>query len=302
MDARLLEVYRVVMENQSMTGAAKVLGVTQPAVSTQISRLEAQIGFKLFERVGTRLKASEKGLRFYDEVIVALSVIDRLAETANVIQGGSSGTLVVASHPSASTSLVPSVISALLKIRPDTRVRLINRMSEDVSATFDNGGCDIGIAQWPISVAGADNRRYKVKTVAIMPKGHPLSEQPVIRASHFSGLPFIECSATVLTNHLIRNQFSASDAHYNPVIQSEYFGTICGLVGEGCGVSIVDPWTAANIATENIEIRPFEPNIFYEIAVFSRPTSRGSELANEFLRQLDITINGVDTSTLSTQT
>jgi len=296
MDARLLETFRTVLENQSMTGAAKVLGLTQPAVSSQISRLESQIGFALFERVGTRLKVTANGKWFYDDVIIALGVIDRLAETANVIRGGSTETLVVASHPSASISLVPGVVAKVLERRPEARLHLINRMSDDVSTVFEAGGCDIGIAQWPISVAGADNQRYKVKAVAILPKGHPLAEHSVINAHHFSGLPFIECSETAQMNHLTRKLFNDTDSDYQPVIQSEYFGTICGLVGAGSGVSIVDPWSAGSIASENIEVRPFEPDIFYEIVVFCRSASKQSPLVSEFLRQLDCTIMPADSS------
>ena len=290
MDSRLLEAFRIVMDTQSMTGASKVLGLTQPAVSAQISKLECQVGFELFERVGSRLKPSVKGKWFYDEVIITLGALDSLIETARFIQGNSSKTLVVASHPSASISLIPGVVAKLRTSHPEARVRLINRMSNDVAGVFESGGCDIGIAQWPISVAGAENYRYKVKAVAIMPKGHPLAEHSLITTDHFSDLPFIECSETTLMNYQVQKCFNDNNASYQPIIQSEYFGTICQLVGAGSGVSIVDPWSAKSIAQQKIEVRPFEPDIFYEIAVFCRPASAQSPLVSEFLRQIDNTV------------
>jgi DNA-binding transcriptional LysR family regulator len=290
MDARLLMTFRIVVENQSMTAAAEILGLTQPAVSAQISRLETQIGFALFERVGTKLKVTDKGRWYYDEVVIALGVIDRLAETANVIRGGAAETLVIASHPSASISLLPSVIAEFLDVCPGTQLRLINRMSDDIVTVFESGGCDIGIAQWPITVAGADNHRYKVRAVAILPKGHPLAEKSVINVSDFSGLPFIEPSQNPFMNHVTKKHFSDSGLDYRPVIQSEYFGTICGLVAAGCGVSIVDPWSAKSSVSEGIEIRPFEPETFYEIVVFCRSASKQSPLVSEFLKKLDSAI------------
>jgi len=50
MDIRLLEAFRAVIETGSVTHAAAALGVTQPAVSAQIARLEGVLGFSLFER------------------------------------------------------------------------------------------------------------------------------------------------------------------------------------------------------------------------------------------------------------
>ncbi len=62
MDVKLLEAFRAVVDHRSVTAAASVLGVTQPAVSTQIARLEEMIGFALFERSGGRLKPTPEGL------------------------------------------------------------------------------------------------------------------------------------------------------------------------------------------------------------------------------------------------
>ena len=50
MDIKLLEAFRKVVETRSVTEAATILGVTQPAVSAQLSRLEAVVGFSLFSR------------------------------------------------------------------------------------------------------------------------------------------------------------------------------------------------------------------------------------------------------------
>src|SRR4029077_15870220 len=67
MDVRLLEAFRAVVDHRSVTAAAGAMGVTQPAVSTQIARLEETIGFALFERSGGRLKPTPEGLLFYAE-------------------------------------------------------------------------------------------------------------------------------------------------------------------------------------------------------------------------------------------
>src|SRR6185312_7454760 len=105
MDVKLLEAFRAVIDHRSVTAAAQAMGVTQPAVSTQIARLEEACGFALFERSGGRLKPTAEGMLFYAEATRVLGEVDRLQATTAQIRGGQSGKLAIASHPSAAISL-----------------------------------------------------------------------------------------------------------------------------------------------------------------------------------------------------
>ena len=287
MDIKLLEAFCAVMESQSVTGAARMMGVTQPAVSAQIARLEAHVGFPLFERVGGRLKASPGGRRFHAEVTNALSMIDRLGDVAENIRTGSTDTLVVASHPSASISLLPEVVAELRAANPQARIRMINRTSEAVRAIFEAGGVDVAVTEWPVNLQGIDLKRYEVPTVAILPRDHPAAALPVLTPAALSGAPFIAMPDSRLIGHRIRAVFSDHGAVHEPVVESEYFSTICGLVAAGVGVSIVDRWSARSFAPLGLVVRPFEPAIRYEITVFRRADRRPSPLADDLLARLD---------------
>src|SRR6185295_5361368 len=98
MDVKLLEAFRAVVDNRSVTAAAQAMGITQPAVSGQIAKLEESIGFPLFERTA-------EGMLFYAEATRVLGEVDRLAATTAQIREGQSGRLVIASHPAAAISL-----------------------------------------------------------------------------------------------------------------------------------------------------------------------------------------------------
>ena len=58
MDTKLLKTFVAAVQYNSLTHVAKAFGVSQPAVSVQISRLEEQVGFELFSRINGRLRAS----------------------------------------------------------------------------------------------------------------------------------------------------------------------------------------------------------------------------------------------------
>lgn len=294
MDIRLLEAFRAVMDSQSVTGAARRLGVSQPAVSAQIARLETHVGFELFERVGGRLKASPAGRRFHAEVTTALDMIERLEDTAKDIRSGASESVVVASHPSASISLLPGVVSELRRLRPDARVRMINRTSEEVRAIFEAGGVDVAVAEWPVNLPGIEIARYEVPSVAILPEGHPLAERACVGPADLAGTPFVAMPASRLFGHRVRDAFLEQGIGYEPVIESEYFSTICGLVAAGCGASVVDLWSAETFRRLGLRILRFEPDIPYEIAVFRHAGRPRAPLADEIARLIGRRLTSAD--------
>lgn len=287
MDIKLLEAFRAVVDNRSVTRAATVLGLTQPAVSAQIARLEALVGFSLFERSGGRLKPTEESRRFYSEVINAIGMIDRLEQIAENIRSGRDGDIVIASHPSASISILPELVSRFVAAHPRAVVKMINRTSEEVRSVFSAASVDIGIAELPIGLANIDLRRYLVDCVAILPTGHPAAVHDVITPQILSGVPFISMAPGRIIGHRIQNTFEELDADFRVVAQAEYFSSICGMVANGLGVSVVDRWSARSFKVHGLEVRPFMPSIAYEIGVFVSADRPPSPLASSFLKVLD---------------
>lgn len=283
MDVKLLEAFRAVIDQQSVTGAARVLGLTQPAVSAQVARLEAQVGFELFERVGGRLKLTERGRRFDEEVRTVLGSIRRLGDVAASIRTGDTERLTVASHPGASIALMPRVVARLRRRRPQARLRMINRTSENVCAIFEAGGADVGIAEWPIHLQGVELARYSLPCVAILPPGHPLAEKPRLAIEDLAPEPFVAMSERRLIGHRVTSLFEERGLPWVPVVESEYFSTICSLVAAGCGVSIVDRLSAEHFAPLGVTIRALEPAVPYEIGVFRRDADAPTPLSDELV-------------------
>ncbi|WP_226574527.1 LysR family transcriptional regulator [Acuticoccus sediminis] len=294
-DVKLLEAFRAVVENTSVTGAAQVLGVTQPAVSAQISRLEAQVGFPLFDRANGRLRISAEGRRFYEEVRTVLGGLDKLADIATTIRSGERESLVIASHPGGSTALLPTVMPALLEKRPGLRARMIHRTSEEVAAVFEAGGADVAICEWPVSVSDAPVKRYRLPCVAIVPRGHALAGRPHLTPRDLDDDTLIGMAETRLIGHTMREVFVSAGARWQPAIVSEYFSTICGLVASGAGVALVDVLSARFFAGLGLTPVPFAPDVTYEIAVFRRTLDQPEPVSDDLLALIDQRIRQVQT-------
>jgi len=286
LDFKLLEAFKAVIEARSVTQAAAMLGVTQPAVSAQLARLEDIIGFRLFDRQGGRLKPTNEGLSFYEAVEKALGNITHLEQVAENIRKGNLGRLVIASHPSAGISLLPKLIAEFVQAHAGVSVRLVTRNSDDVRSLFPSQLYDIGIAELPIDYQGIETTKYRLCCVAALPKGHALAAHKIITPRLLSGVPFFAVSRERPSHHAIVKAFAEAGAEFNMVGEAELFASISGVVVAGGAVSVIDPWTAESFGPA-IVVRPFEPVIDYEIGAFHSADRRPSMIAAEFLKRLD---------------
>ncbi len=286
MDVRLLEAFRAVVDHRSVTGAAASLGVTQPAVSAQIARLEQELGFSLFDRGNGRLKPTAEGLLFYAEASKALTGIDRLTQAAEQIRTAQMGRLIIASHPSAAISLLPPLISTFLAERPGVQVRLVSRNSDVISRLLPAESYDIGIAELPIDETAVRLTRFRLRCVAILPSKHPLQARKTVSPVLLSPHPAVALAPTLQASVRLKKIFADAGHDLKPIAEAEYFATLCGLVASGAGWSIVDPLSAQTFQHLGLTVRTFEPALYYEIGAFCARGGEPSILTQAFLALL----------------
>src|SRR3546814_6725654 len=86
MDLRQLQVFHTVMETRSASRAARILGVSQPAVSTLLKRLEERLGIALFARERNRLEPTPEAVLLMEHVSHALGSISKVRNAVDDIQ------------------------------------------------------------------------------------------------------------------------------------------------------------------------------------------------------------------------
>ena len=106
-NTRALIAFRHTIMNGSVTGAANVLGRTQPAISRLLKELEADAGFALFERVKGRLIPTAEGRLFFEELQRSFLDLECTVTVAAEIRQGRHGSLLIAALPAAAASFLP---------------------------------------------------------------------------------------------------------------------------------------------------------------------------------------------------
>jgi len=82
LNLRQIETFRAVMTTGSISGAAKLLFISQPAVSRSLAHMEQRLGFALFERVKGRLYATPEAKKLHREVEAVYRGVQRVGELA----------------------------------------------------------------------------------------------------------------------------------------------------------------------------------------------------------------------------
>ncbi|MHC8377247.1 LysR substrate-binding domain-containing protein [Pseudomonas sp. MDT1-16] len=281
MRIRQLECFRTLMIHGTMTRAAELLGISQPAISSTIANLEHETGLKLFVRKGGRLQPTPEARLFFVEAERALEAVEKTNRIAKEIRTGKRGHLAIAAYASISINLLPRLMAEFAKERPGLELKIITRNSQSVRELMSTQQFDLAIAELPLDYPSSNMEVISYECQCMVPIGHPLAELDVITPADLDGMPFVSLFKGDPIYQQLAMAFSACGASWNVVAETEFFSTACELVCAGVGVGIIDPVVSLPF-TRNLVLKPFSPVIKYEIALLLPTQEEPSQLAREF--------------------
>jgi DNA-binding transcriptional LysR family regulator len=249
-----LRVLLAVADRGGFTLAAEQIGMSQPAVSRAVAALEDELGAPLFTRRRDGITLTEAGRRAVTHARGALTHFDLLRTEVAAIGGQVTGTLRLASLPSATGTLIAAELGTFAERYPQVQVRLFEGDEPEVRTWLDQGAADVGVISLP-----APGREIAVldthEMVAALPADHPLAGRARVSISALAGQPFIlstgGCGPLIMA--AARNAGIRLDVTY----EARELSAIMQMIGTGLGVSIV-PTLGLPADLDGIVIRPLE--------------------------------------------
>jgi DNA-binding transcriptional LysR family regulator len=174
MDTRQLRAFCAVVERESFSRAAAILGVTQPAVSQQVRSLEKRVGIQLLDRSGRRVVPTDAGARLYRSAQRLLTLEEQmLAELGEPRFGPLTGSLEIGASTGPAAIVVPLLLCEFHQANPSLDVRLSVHDTQTVVSLVAERELELGIV-------GAARRRRAVEfepffsdeVILICPPGH----------------------------------------------------------------------------------------------------------------------------------
>lgn len=253
-----LRILLAVVDHGGFTTAAGRLGMTQPAVSRAIGKLEAEVGFALLDRGRNGLVLTEAGRSAVDHARAALRHHDLLLAEAAAAAGRLSGLLRLASFPTATARLLPPRIKAFTSRHPGVAVRLFEGTDQEVCDWLRGGAAEIGVVTLP-SPGLESIPLAQDEMVAVLPANHDLAAASGgVSLSALSREPFI--LSTGGCEPIITAAAQRAGTRLNVAFEAREAATILAMVAAALGVSVV-PALALPAELGAVVARPLDPPV-----------------------------------------
>lgn len=259
MNIRQIEAFCAVMQSGSVSGAARLLAISPPAVSRMLRHTEDRLGYALFDRQGGRLMPTREAQTLYTEAKKALGGMRRVAELAEAIGGSSPGLLRVAANPSFGASLLPAAVGEFRRRWPEVRLEINTTAHQAVVDRMVLRQADLGLTQFRARHPPLwEERLGRLPMCVALPPDSPLARRSVVRLEDLRGLKLIGYRADTPIGDAVNGHLQAAGFDQPADIVVRYPMIACMFVAAGLGTAVVDPLMALEPQRWRISFRPLE--------------------------------------------
>jgi LysR family hydrogen peroxide-inducible transcriptional activator len=256
LDFHQLAHFLAVAKTRNFTKAAEAIGVSQPALSRSIQKLEATIGEPLFERQPRGLKLTEIGDFFLVRANQIRDLVDdtfaELHEASNRMQ------IRLAVIPTIAPYLLPTLLKRFGRLHPDIKIQVQEDTTQNIIRLCKDGDIDVAIVALPINEKYLEvESLFDDELILVLPKGHDLEKRKTIRLKDIQEFPFISldrqhCLSDNIAEFCNRQSFAPIT-----IERTNQLATIQELVALQHGISIIPAMAQQLDKSKNRVYRPF---------------------------------------------
>lgn len=280
-----LRYFRTIAAAGHMTRAARTLGVSQPALSAVVKKLEAEVGTPLLDRTGRGVELTEAGRVFLQHADEALRRAEAGVAAVRQLVGLERGSIRIGGGATATTYLLPPVVSAVRKKHPRLRFYVREAGSNTVAQAVSSGELDLGIITLPLRGVDQDLASRPLvddELRLIVPPRHPLSGRAGFRWKDLAGESVVAFEAGTAVRELVDQAAMQASVALSVVMELRSIESIKHMVAAGIGVGFVSRFALKE--GEGLACR--EGRLARELAIVKRRDRAPSAAAAEFERAL----------------
>jgi LysR family transcriptional regulator, transcriptional activator of the cysJI operon len=260
MQIESLKVYCDLAETESFTKAAQINGVTQSAVSQQISSLERQFKSLLIERSKKKFRLTREGQVLYDYSKQIIQTFDSLHSKLQEIKDIISGNIRMATIYSFGLHDLPPFIKRFLKDYPTVNVHVEYRRANQVYEDVLGNVVDLGVVAYPTKDAKLETvSMRKDPLVMICHPQHPLAKSKALKLKAIEGQKFVSFEPDIPTRKALDKLFKENGIEIRTVMEFDNIETVKRAVEIDAGISIVPLSTVVQEASkQTLAALPFD--------------------------------------------
>jgi DNA-binding transcriptional LysR family regulator len=185
LDLNLLRVFDILMSEGSLTRAAEVLAITQPAASHALKRLHAWVGESLFQRSATGMTPTARAVALWPQVRGALLELQQSLAPSGFDPQRDHAQFRITMADATASALAPAMVGAIEDSQALADLRVLPLTTRDPRAMLQDDQTDLAVGHFP-TLLGAilaegqratlrHQRLHDTEYVCVMRRGHPLA-------------------------------------------------------------------------------------------------------------------------------
>ncbi len=289
MRLRHIEIFQAILQTGSVTGAAKLLNITQPAATKALRHAEAQLGFSLFSRIRGQLHPTAEARLLEEATGKVFDDLREVRRLAGNLRSHGDRPLRIVTTPTLAQSLLPASIAQWRRRYPKTPCVLATHHTRELVESLLLHEADIGFSlQEPKHPALRSETLAQGCMRVIAGRGQwseVLSGKPMV-LQELAGRPLIALDTRDGLGSLLSSQLDEMEDA--PVITTyvQTYQVARSLVEAGLGLAVVDPFTALVHTSEAVQVRELHPCIMVTLYAVSRSSDGKHPAASALIRQM----------------
>lgn len=283
MNLMWLQTFNVVVEEKSLTKAARALHLTQPAVSKQLRSLERYYGVSLLHRTTREVRLTEAGRVVYQYGQKTLEIIKKSRDDVQVLVNVIQGELLLGASTIPGEYILPRFLGLFQQLYPEVKVKMEISDSKEVARKVLEGEIKLGIIGAFIQNQSLQQELFcKDELVVVVPREHKFARRKTITLEEFLSEPLVARERGSGTRMVMENKFVAHGISLTALkIKLELGSTeaVLNAVAAGLGISLVSRLAvqshtqAGKVAYLRIAGFPLERGLYFIIKKNREPSA-----------------------------
>ena len=258
---KYIEAFSAVIACGSISAAAKHLGVSQPAVSQLIKKLEGSVGVPLFVRRNGVIFPTSRAESLRDDVDDLLMQLDKIQMQLNFGSNSTMSTVRFSATLSITNELLPKLLANLHRQKPKMSFYVNSLPITNMTSALIEGNVDFTLTTRKVAHPSIVSKRLvSAKEVCVMPVDHPLAKKKQLAISDLRNQKMMMTSRTDPSYEQHRNLFHQHRIQYQKVLESPFSTLSLALLSDIQALSINNLLIAELVCQHNPHItwRPIE--------------------------------------------
>lgn len=286
MNLRQIEVFHAVYLAGSISGAARLLNVSQPSVSKIVKHTQSRLGFPLFSLVKGRLVPTDEAHFLYRDAHDLWERVGTFQRTVANMRSQSNGCIKLGVLPSLALSVTPETVSKFRSIAPRVNIEISAIHHDSFWDALASRECDLVIGHDLLHQPELRRVGLGTGTVGVLFRQDLLPEATDhVDLDALENYDIINFTPSVAIGSLIGA--AAAGRNREIVVRSVYIAA--ALAREGVGIAVVDEFTARGVAGRDLRFLPLYPAVTFKLEALhmaAHPLSRQASLFLKVMRKI----------------